>query len=97
MLKNSSAALYETYTAQMQKIADLRYATAVLQWDQETYLPVKGAARRGQQVATLSETAHQFFTSNELGNLLEELLQKDDLSPKQKKNVTLTWEDYSKQ
>jgi carboxypeptidase Taq len=35
----SSAELYTDYKTKMQKIADVKYASAVLQWDQETYLP----------------------------------------------------------
>jgi len=81
----------------MNKIADIRYASAVLQWDQETYLPPKGAKIRGQQIATLSETAHHFFTNENLGNLIQAILSKPDLSSIEKKSVALTWEDYTKQ
>lgn len=38
---------YREYTSKMQQIADVRNAIAVLGWDQETYLPDKGAAFRG--------------------------------------------------
>ena len=80
----------------MQRIADVRNANAVLQWDQETYLPKKGASIRGQQLSTLSEIAHQMFSENELGNILRELNEKDDLSFTEKRNVALTLEDYQK-
>jgi len=90
------AALYEQYKTKMQKIADLKYASAVLQWDQETYLPPKGIAFRGRQIASLSEVAHEHFIDQELGNLLNELAGKDDLDEKQKRNVLLTFEDYNK-
>lgn len=80
----------------MQRIADVRHASAVLQWDQETYLPPKGAHFRGQQISTLSELAHQLFSEESLGNLLQELAHKDDLTPEQKRNVELTLEDYTK-
>ncbi|MFM2327870.1 MAG: hypothetical protein RIR31_2072, partial [Bacteroidota bacterium] len=56
------AELYNEYKTKMQKIADVKYASAVLQWDQETYLPKKGNDCRGTQIATLSEIAHQLFT-----------------------------------
>ena len=46
----SSKELYSEYKKQMRKIADVKNASAVLQWDQETYLPVKGATFRGQQI-----------------------------------------------
>ncbi|MCW3080810.1 carboxypeptidase M32 [Segetibacter sp.] len=88
--------LYSQYKNSMQKLADVKYAAAVLQWDQETYLPKKGADFRGRQLATLSEVAHGMFTDDKNGKLLQELLLKD-LSQEQKRNVELTWEDYSRQ
>ena len=88
--------LYDSYRQQMQRIADVRHASAVLQWDQETYLPPKGAQHRGQQISTLSELAHQLFSADSLGGLLQELLAKGDLDVFQKRNVELTLEDYTK-
>lgn len=88
--------LYDRYKAKMHRIADVRNANAVLQWDQETYLPPKGASFRGQQISTLSEISHKLFSEEELGNDLRELLSKDDLSTEQKRNVELTFEDYTK-
>jgi len=81
----------------MQKVADIRYAGALMQWDQETYMPPKGATSRGRQIATLSETAHQLFTEQYTGDLITELLQRTNLTAKQKKNVQLSHEDYTKQ
>jgi carboxypeptidase Taq len=80
----------------MTAIADLRYASAMLQWDQETYMPPNGAARRGQQIATLDEQAHAQFTSDETKRLLETLLTDNSLSASQQKNVELCWYDFNK-
>src|SRR5258708_928317 len=92
----SSAALYQEYKTKMQKIADVKYASAVLQWDQETYLPPKGNDFRGRQIATLSEIAHQQFTDEKFGALLNDLAGKDDLGDHEKRNVTLSLEDFNK-
>jgi carboxypeptidase Taq len=92
----TAAGLYEQYTAKMQKIADLKYAAAVLQWDQETYLPAKGAILRGQQIATLSEMAHELFTDAALGECLDQLKDNPELDIFQHKNIWLTLEDYNK-
>ena len=92
----SSADLYQQYVTAMQKIADLKYAAAVLQWDQETYLPVKGAGFRGRQLATLTEVAHEMFVNEKIGELLNTLNEKDDLTERQKKNISLSLEDYNK-
>lgn len=92
----NSKELYNLYKTKMQKIADVKYASAVLQWDQETYLPPKGNDTRGRQLATLSEIAHQQFTEEATGALLYELHAKADLSEKELKNVQLSLEDYNK-
>ena len=80
----------------MQRIADVKNATAMLQWDQETYLPKKGAEIRGQQISTLSELSHQLFSEEELGGVLQELMGREDLAPGEKRNIELTFEDYTK-
>ncbi len=92
----NSAILYNEYKAKMQKIADLKYASAVLQWDQETYLPPKGGDIRGRQIATLGETAHEMFTSEKFGGLLQALLSTEGLTDHQKRNVELSLYDYTK-
>lgn len=91
-----TAELYSDYQTKMQKIADVKYAAAVLQWDQETYLPPKGNAFRGRQLATLSEIAHQQFTTEAMGHLLQDLHAADDLDEKQRCNVQLSLEDYQR-
>jgi carboxypeptidase Taq len=92
----NTAELYADYKTKMQKIADVKYAAAVLQWDQETYLPTKGNHFRGRQLATLSELAHQQFTTESVGALLNELNGKDDLANNEKRNVQLSLEDYNR-
>lgn len=86
--------LYKEYTTKMQQIADVKYASAVLQWDQETYLPPKGSSFRGRQIATLNELAHLQFANEKTGALLNELLGKIDLTDRQKRNIELTHYDY---
>ena len=97
VLTKSTRDLYTEYVQRMQKVADVRNAAAVLQWDQETYLPPKGASFRGQQLATLTEIAHEWATATELGHLLTELNGRGDLTDPEKRNVVLSLEDYNKQ
>jgi carboxypeptidase Taq len=94
-VKNTNE-LYNDYCQQMQRIADLRYAGAVLQWDQETYLPKNGAHFRGQQLATISELAHQYFTQPQFGEQLTTLSQRADLNAQQQKNIALSLYDFNK-
>ena len=92
----SSEKLYAQYKAHTRKIADIRYAVAVLQWDQETYMPAKSIGHRAQQIATLSETAHKEFTAKKTGRLLETLAGRDDLSGVERRNIELSLYDYNK-
>jgi carboxypeptidase Taq len=96
-LTKSTKDLYSTYADRMQKIADIKYSAAVLEWDQETYLPPKGAAARSRQLASLSEIAHEWLTAPGLGDLLQELHGRGDLAEDQRRNVELSLEDYNKQ
>jgi carboxypeptidase Taq len=88
--------LYSDYVALMQKAADINYASAVLGWDQEVYMPPKGAEFRGRQLATLASQAHELLTSDKFGALLHELSGKTDLDDSEKANIRLSLEDYEK-
>ncbi len=52
---------------------DLMYAGALLEWDQQCYMPTGGSEARSYQMATLKRLAHQRLTSSETGQLLEDL------------------------
>ena len=79
---------YQNYTDQLQKLADIEYAAAVLEWDKEVNLPKKGGQISARQTATLYGMAHEIFTSSKFKALLEELNQgADRLDEKQKRNV----------
>jgi len=55
------------------RVDHLSSASAVLTWDQETYMPAGGAEPRAQHLATLSQLSHEFFTDEEIGTLLDQL------------------------
>jgi carboxypeptidase Taq len=55
----------------LHEIEDLGGAAALLRWDQQTYMPPRGAAARGRQTALLSRLAHERLTDAETGRLLE--------------------------
>jgi carboxypeptidase Taq len=54
-------------------VNDLERAAAVLNWDQQTYMPPRGAPARAEQSATLEKLAHEHFTADEIGALLNDL------------------------
>ncbi len=57
--------------AESQNLTD---ASAVLDWDRETYMPDGGAEARGDIMGTLEKISHEKFTSDEVGKLLDELI-----------------------
>ncbi|HEV2474293.1 MAG TPA: carboxypeptidase M32 [Chthonomonadales bacterium] len=48
----------------------LRGISALLDWDQQTYMPPGGAAERAEASALVSKISHELFTSDETGELL---------------------------
>lgn len=49
----------------------LQAATAVMDWDQQTYMPKEGSAARGEHVGRLSRMAHEIFTSDQTASLIQ--------------------------
>ena len=81
------------------EVSDLSTAAALLEWDQQTYMPPKGATARGYQMATLQSIAHSKFTSPEVGQLLEEVepaVEQLDPDSDDARLVRVTRRDYRK-
>lgn len=55
------------------RVQDLNGAAAVLEWDQETYMPDGATDARAHQIATLRRLAHEYFTSDDVGRALDAL------------------------
>jgi carboxypeptidase Taq len=67
--------------ARLREISDLRYAGAVLGWDQATYMPEDGGDARGRQSAVLYRLAHEQAVAPAVGKLLDALLPFGDNLP----------------
>jgi carboxypeptidase Taq len=78
------------------EVYDLNRAASVLSWDQQTYMPRAGAEARGQQMGTLGKIAHEKFTDEKVGKLLDEL--KDAYHPESDEFalIKVTRRDYEK-
>ncbi len=63
----------ELLRAWLGEIADVQAAIALLDWDQQTYMPPKAAEGRGRQLATLSAMAHRLQVSDDMGEMLKRL------------------------
>ncbi len=81
------------------EVEDLHRASAVLGWDQQTYMPLRGTAARAEQLATLDKLAHELFTADAIGDLLykfEEHAAKLDYESDEASLIRVTKRDYDK-
>lgn len=65
----------DAITALRLQIAELHrldQTIALLEWDEETYLPPAGLAQRGEQTATLESLRHGILASGHFADLIEE-------------------------
>ncbi len=64
------AAAYAELVRRSKELGVLNSCAAVLGWDQQTYMPTKGAGLRGEQMAFLAGLAHSKATDPKVGELL---------------------------
>lgn len=64
---------YNQLVSLLQQSNDLLKISAVLQWDQLTNLPTRGAQARARQLATISQLAHEKSIDPRVGELLDVL------------------------
>lgn len=95
--KSNSMTKYLKYKEHLRKIADVNYASAVLNWDQETYMPTKGADFRAQQLSTLAGISHELYTERKFEQILKELKNDTVLNEWESKNVNQTLKDFERQ
>jgi len=83
----------------LEEISDLNYISALLGWDQQTYMPSGGTKARGYQLALVGRLAHERGTSAEMGKLLDELkpyVEGLDPDSDEARLVKVTARDYDK-
>jgi len=76
------------YSEKMQQLIDLAaelddlgHIAALMEWDQQVYMPRGGTEERGLQSAMIGKLHHEKFTSDEVGQLLADLeAEVDDLN-----------------
>src|SRR6476620_3963134 len=55
------------------EVSDLRSALALLEWDQMVMMPPAGAAVRAERLATVERIAHERFSDERIGELVDGL------------------------
>jgi carboxypeptidase Taq len=53
------------------QLADLRHASNLANWDQQTMMPPRGGSARAESLATLERISHELFVSDQTGRLLD--------------------------
>ncbi len=62
---------FEQLRERMAALADMRNVAQLLDWDQQTMMPPRGAPARAETVGTVQRLSHELFVSDETGRLLE--------------------------
>jgi carboxypeptidase Taq len=67
---SNSQAAYDQLIRRARELATLGSCSAVLGWDEQTYMPQGGAEHRGNQMALLAGLHHEKATDPQIGDLL---------------------------
>jgi carboxypeptidase Taq len=73
----------------LMQVHDVTKAMFLLAWDQRTMMPASGGPVRAEQLATLSRFAHDLFTSEDVGQLLEDLTAYEESLPYESDEASL--------
>ncbi len=82
------------------ELSHISSATALLNWDMETYMPPEGAQMRGTTISVMSALVHEKFTSPEFESLITELndaRQAGLLDEEESCVVREAWRDFSRE
>jgi carboxypeptidase Taq len=71
--QGTPAGAWATLSRAMAELRTLAGVSNLLAWDQETYMPARGAAARGEQVAAIEGTIHDRLASSEVAEALARL------------------------
>ncbi len=70
-------ATYDEFIGRVKELQTSRAIEALLDWDQETYMPKRAAEDRADQLALIAGLSHEKLTADELGDLLTRLESED--------------------
>ena len=73
----------------MAALADMRNVAQLLDWDQQTMMPPRGAPARAETVATVQRLSHEMFVSDETGRLLDAAAARLDGTPPDSDDASL--------
>lgn len=90
---------YPAFIAQLEASAHLISALGVLHWDQEVYMPQKGALRRAKMLGYLTGIAHRQFIQLDRGGQLSSLRRWAEKHPNAKEAAVIreVWRAYQRE
>ncbi|MBI2794127.1 MAG: carboxypeptidase M32 [Ignavibacteria bacterium] len=75
----------------MHRVSDISAASAVLSWDQETYMPDGAVQARSEQLATLTELAHHYMTNDEAQRAISDFAGYSDTLTERQRRICRTF------
>lgn len=85
---------YTKLTERFKKASLLSEISGILGWDQNTYMPAKASEGRGEQMAEIASQVHALIANDEVGDLIAELKESNDLTAQEKRNLELMEKSY---
>jgi len=92
--------LFEKFVEELEEMTHIKAAIAVLQWDQEVFMPKKGADMRAKTISNLIGILHKRFISKDFENLLfkiKKLADKGKLSDNESCIVREVWREFERE
>jgi carboxypeptidase Taq len=78
-----------TLRERLAEISDITRSIGVLGWDQRVTMPALGTPARAEAMATLGRIAHEKFTDDEIGRLLDKLRPLEESRPRDDDDASL--------
>ncbi|MBM3779692.1 MAG: carboxypeptidase M32 [Acidimicrobiia bacterium] len=89
----------DTLTGILGDVTDLDHTASLLEWDEQVKMPPGGATTRGHMTSTIRRLAHERFTADDVGALIEQARAETagaDPSSTPARLLTVTARDYDK-
>ena len=86
-----------SYKTHLQEMNIISSALALLSWDQETHMPVRGLGARSQVTGRFSKNLFELRVAPELGEYLEALKKDDSLTIEERASVRDMAKEYDRQ
>lgn len=92
--------LFKLFKEKLLELRHINSTLAVLSWDQEVYMPQKGADLRAKTIANLSRLLHEKFISKEFSAILIKIKKINDSNGLSRKEAAIfreIWREFSRE